>query len=288
MTAHNYKPILEILEDRLKASKPQASFADTFADIDDDLFAFLLLKDFDGYPNVKAALPDWPPDAIRIDSVGNFPLAESVKEALSFYKRVREWQSKYGNVPFDEASVLDYGCGWGRMLRVFGKNVLPDKLYGCDPNPVFIDFCKSLRVPGNIRLSDWESRQRAFDLEFDLAYCFSVFTHTSEILQVNILERLAEMLTSDGLLIATVRPGSLIESVGGEMEYFTEEEKLDWLRRFEKGSFLYKPYPGSIHWGITVIPEDYLAANWTKHFELLEIACFYQNWTQVPVILRRK
>lgn len=79
-----------------------------------------------------------------------------------------------------------------------------------------------------------------------------------------------------------------MEATNGEMMHLSAEEVAQWSTAYERGSFLYKPYPGSPHWGVTIIPEAYLFAHWTKHFEILEIGHFYQNWTQIPILLRRK
>jgi hypothetical protein len=70
-----------------------------FSEIDDDLFALLLLKNYAEYRAINAALPDWPSREIQVKSVGDLPPRESVLESLWFYKKVCEWQNEYGTVP---------------------------------------------------------------------------------------------------------------------------------------------------------------------------------------------
>lgn len=106
---------------------------------------------------------------------------------------------------------------------------------------------------------DWESKNRPFERIFDLAYCFSIFTHTSEELQFNVLDRLAEMIHPGGLLVATLRPGSLMEATNGEMIHLNADEVAQWSTAYERGSFLYKPYPGSPHWGVTIVPPRHIS-----------------------------
>jgi SAM-dependent methyltransferase len=282
---YNYVRTLSLLEERARAG---LDYFDVFNGCDDDLYALLLLKSFEGCEALKRLLPDWPSDEIRMNSTGSFTLYESIKEALSFYAKVVTWQRKYGSIPIEDAFVLDYGCGWGRLLRFFAKSVRAGRLFGCDPNPVFFQLCKDLRVPGKIKLSDWMSTSNVFEEKFDLVYAFSIFTHTSEELQFNILRLLKDSMRPGGLVVATIRPGAFLDADGGETASWTATERQEGRDAYRRGDCAYWPYPQASHWGITVIPESYINEHWTEAFSLLEIGHLFQNWTQVPVCLRRK
>lgn len=69
LTNYNYRTVLQKLSDRLHAADSASHTFSTFSKLDDDLYAYLLLKRFDGFPQIKDSLPDWPSDSVRTDSV---------------------------------------------------------------------------------------------------------------------------------------------------------------------------------------------------------------------------
>jgi ubiquinone/menaquinone biosynthesis C-methylase UbiE len=38
--------------------------------------------------------------------------------------------------------MLDFGCGWGRMIRFFMKDIQTSKIWGSDPDKEMIEICK--------------------------------------------------------------------------------------------------------------------------------------------------
>jgi hypothetical protein len=285
IVSYNYLEVLRAIEARASAA---SDYFEIFRDCDIDLYALLLLRNFNGHEALKRLIPEWPSDEVRMRSTGNFTLLQSVDEALGFYNKVITWQRKYSTTPIEDAFVLDYGCGWGRLLRFFAKSVRTDHLLGCDPNAVFIQLCRDMRVPGQIQLSDWMSTSKPFEEKLDLVFSFSIFTHTSEQLQFNILRVLEDMLKPGGLVVATIRPGALLEAEGGEMDDWTAAERQKCRDAYLRGDYAYRPYPKSPSWGVAAIPESYIRKHWTEAFDLLEVGHLFQNWTQVPVCLRRK
>lgn len=78
-------------------------------------------------------------------------------------------------------SILDFGCGCGRILAGWEHRLLPGtRLYGCDINPDLIAFCRD-----NIPFAEaWVSLieppiARVADASMDFVYAASVFTHVT-------------------------------------------------------------------------------------------------------------
>jgi len=76
------------------------------------------------------------------------------------------------------SSILDFGCGCGRVVRTWAS--LDAKVSGSDLSGGAIDWCR-----GNLTFASFEtnglSPPLAFDdASFDLAYALSVFTHLPE------------------------------------------------------------------------------------------------------------
>jgi SAM-dependent methyltransferase len=80
-------------------------------------------------------------------------------------------------------SILDWGCGCGRILRNW-RDLTGTRVAGCDINPVMVKWCVE-----NLRFADFTVNEVApplayQDSSFDLVYGFSVMTHLSEELQL--------------------------------------------------------------------------------------------------------
>jgi SAM-dependent methyltransferase len=77
-------------------------------------------------------------------------------------------------VQFD--SILDFGCGLGRVLRR-----LPDltgaQLFGCDYNRKLIVWCRANLPFAEFSTNELERKLKYDDHSFDFVYALSVFTH---------------------------------------------------------------------------------------------------------------
>src|SRR5579862_7330258 len=67
----------------------------------------------------------------------------ALRDAFRFYQFVRDEYQRLTGKPLDRATrTLDFGCGWGRFLLLFMKNIGPDALFGVDVDPDVVGFCK--------------------------------------------------------------------------------------------------------------------------------------------------
>ena len=285
----NFQDVLTQLENRIAstASAPQ-NFNALFSEVDDELYAFLLQKDYDSFQPIKALLPDWPSDEIRRNSTGEFSMHDSLKEALLFWKLVKEEFRKLSAKPLQTCRVVDYGAGWGRITRFCAKDVMQRELYAVEPNPVFCDIFEETRVPGNLVRTDWESSGQLPLKDVDLLISFSIFTHTSDKLARSIRDRWAELMRPGGVVAFTVRPGAFLNCTEGEVTLFTEQERSAAREAYRRGELIYKPYPTATDWGVTITPMQYLADLFGGEFRIVRSQCFFHNWTQMLVLLVKK
>jgi cyclopropane fatty-acyl-phospholipid synthase-like methyltransferase len=102
-----------------------------------------------------------------------------------------------------ENSILDFGCGCGRVTRHW-RGVTNARVCGTDYNQNLIAWCQS-----NLGFAEFRNNQLTpplsyQDSEFDLIYAFSVFTHLTEDLQAAWMAELSRILKPGGhLLIST-------------------------------------------------------------------------------------
>jgi 2-polyprenyl-3-methyl-5-hydroxy-6-metoxy-1,4-benzoquinol methylase len=110
------------------------------------------------------------------------------------------------NSDISMAKVLDFVCGWGRLIRLLYKLTSVDNIYGVDPWDRSIEICTNDGVKGNLALSEYVPETLPFDEQFDLIFAFSVFTHLSEKTTYKVLSTLRNYISKDGLLVITIRP----------------------------------------------------------------------------------
>jgi len=125
-------------------------------------------------------------------------------------------------------SILDFGCGCGRVLRHW-HSLSHTRVCGVDYNPLLVEWCK-----GNLPFAEARTNQLSpplpyGDSQFDLVYALSVFTHLTEDLQSSWVSELSRV----------VKPGGyLVISTHGEryMHRLNEQEKA----QFESGRLVVK------------------------------------------------
>jgi len=101
--------------------------------------------------------------------------------------------------------VLEWGCGPGRLIRHM-SDLLGERaatLTGTDYNPRTIAWCRA-KLPGIAFVENALLPPLPFDSgSFDAVYCFSVFTHLSEPVQLAWAAELRRILAPGGLLVCT-------------------------------------------------------------------------------------
>jgi SAM-dependent methyltransferase len=256
-----------------------------FRELDADVWALLLTQQYELYPNIRALLPGVPDPTLQAlwNGVSGFPLAA---QSVAFYRRLRE---RYGG-GLEEARVLDFGCGWGRLTRFLARDVRPGMLYGCDPAEQILDVCRETRVPARLARSEFVPERLPFEETFDLVFSFSVFTHLSETASMACLRELHAGICPGGTLIVTVRPPQYIELC----------EAMHPLRgeaRFDEPMHVFVPHAaesshpqyggGEMHYGEAVITLPYVREHWTQLFELVTVDVMTADPYQVVITLRR-
>ena len=96
-------------------------------------------------------------------------------------------------------SVLDYGCGYGRVLRHLPELLPAAKLVACDLDPRAVDFCSREFGAKGIVAPEKPSRLRL--PSFDLIWGGSVWTHLPENEGRQLFSALSGSLNPNGILV---------------------------------------------------------------------------------------
>jgi len=134
--------------------------------------------------------------------------------ALAAYSIERTLKS--ADKTFDDLkSVLDFGCGCGRVLSHL-QNYNKTKFFGTDYNSLPIDWCKQNLPFANFRTNSLKPPLSYNDETFDLVYAFSVLTHLTVDTQKEWILELTRILKNGGFLLVSTHGdferGSIIDS----------------------------------------------------------------------------
>ena len=197
---------------------------------------------------LREILPDVPSDTTRraFTSRGG---REDFEQAFSFYRHARRWCEREGVPRWKEGRVLDFGCGWGRVLRFWIKDLDPDQLWGVDCLSYAMNWFERTRNPAHGRRIDQEPPLEGELPLFSLIYAFSVFSHLSEDLARRWIHHLATRLCPGGLLILTTRGREFLADLESKQsagaEGYTERvletaPPIDGVRRrLEEGELVF-------------------------------------------------
>lgn len=134
-------------------------------------------------------------------ATGTSSLAWSFQSGALAAEGISEVLEKNGISIRDFQSILDFGCGCGRVVRHWAG--LEAKVHGCDYNRNAVKWCRR-----NLRFARFEVNALHpplpyRDEQFDLVYALSVFTHLPEPLLLPWMRELARVLRIGGFLIVT-------------------------------------------------------------------------------------
>ena len=284
--SHYYADVLGDLDARCRGEDVDYAW---FRGLDDDLWTILLSKEYSLYPDLRRALPDLPDRKVQEMWNGRSGI-ELAAQSARFYRKLKDLHGRHGSVPLSSAAVLDFGCGWGRLMRFLARDVGPGRLCGCDPYPGILDECRRAGVPGRVSPIPYVPESLPFDDRFDLVYAFSVFTHLSEATHLAALRAIHAGLAEGGLLIATIRPPAYVRNrlhpalPGGSA-----------ARKLDRGKPAYvfaaheeQPSGGEVTFGEAVVNLPYVRERWGEVFDLVDVSLMVDDIYQVVLTLRRR
>lgn len=258
-----------------------------------DIFGRIQIDRPKEYPNLMRWFAEMPASEVQLNWTGSHDHT-LMTQSLSFMKTIVSSYHEITRKPLAQSSVLDFGCGWGRMLRLFTKYVPTDQLYGVDPWDQSIEICRKTNVKAHLLLSDYLPRTLPTpeNQKFDFIFAFSVFTHLSENATKICASTLRNYLSDDGVIAITIRPEEYwnfrLKHIPGSV---SNSEARALIESHKAKGIAFAPHnrekiEGEITYGDTSMTLDYI----TDNFEGLEIDRVELNEIdlfQVIVFLRK-
>jgi SAM-dependent methyltransferase len=164
-------------------------------------------------PDSPAVGPDAvsiPPPRLRVLVDGHGDPGGFLADAEAGATMIRRTLARAGVEPADLSSILDFGCGCGRIARHWAKLSRP-ALHGCDSNPELVEWCHANLPFMEVTVSGARPPSPYEDDRFDLVYAVSVLTHLTEPAAEAWLVDFARILRPGGLLLLTTHGDSYRE-----------------------------------------------------------------------------
>ena len=207
--------------------------------------------------------------------------------------------SKASPKPLTEyGHILDFGCGCGRLARMFKGH--PHKISGCDIDRRHVEF---INVNLNFIRASLSFVHPPLPYEnnvFDAVISVSVFTHLNERSQDDFLSELYRTSAPGACLFVTVHGERALQRAQAEeriwemisvdrlgfdvaLQAFGEGKhgfilqqghltrmpsKVSWLSRARRSLFGSGQSVEPFEYGITFIPENYIRSHWSRWFEV--------------------
>jgi ubiquinone/menaquinone biosynthesis C-methylase UbiE len=242
--------------------------------------------------------PGFPSEELQRQYVGSAN-KQTLRAAFAFYKLVKECAEKYDRPLRQESHFLDFGCGWGRFLRFFWKDIDEDNLFGCDVDQGIVDICHSLNIPGQIAHIDPLGALPYPDCYFDSIMSYSVFTHLPEKVHLHWMKELARVARPNCVFCLTIEPRRFMD--------FIEKTPADTNVSWFKGLAAHKPRLADYYqvydsgdlvfmstikgweetYGDAVVPISFIKQKWSPHFDVRAIVDDPQKFWQAVVIVQR-
>jgi SAM-dependent methyltransferase len=273
-----------------------------FGPLDDDFWVWALTAGRRESDLLRNLLPGFPDEKIQLRTNGASGDV-ALLDAYLTYRLFRKIYGVYGGELASADAILDFGCGWGRVIRFFLKDVEPERLWGVDANDAVITFCRhQTRSWANFKRVDPFPPIEFDDGIFDLIFCYSVFSHLSEDAHRKWLAEFARILKPGGLLIVTTWDRVFIQRCrelrARPLPFYQTDLQpvfLDtdaWLARYDRGEFCYDSSPEAFgevaRWfGEACIPKDYVLDHWSQRFEILDYLADRSVAKQNVVVARR-
>ncbi len=203
-----------------------------------------------------------------------------------------------GRDPARLTSILDFGCGAGRVLPHVARLFPEAHCAGCDVDRTAVEWATG-RLAGDWTVSSFEPPLPFAAECFDLVYSVSVFSHLGRGLGERWLRELRRVLAPGGVALLSVHGASAFEA------FRTGRVRTSWCSAdvfarepLRARDFVFTPYARSLwtaselpgvgsEYGLAFHGHDYLREVWGRHMTVVDIRVrALADWQDLVVCTR--
>lgn len=288
---------------RLRNSMKIFKVKNSLSDLPDDLWIEYLLHEKEIPQKFKKTIPEMPPEIVQLHFTGASGRI-TLMQSLDFFKLAQKYIGEQNSKQQHNYKLLDFGCGWGRITRMWLRVIPGENIYGVDPMEDMINLCKEYIHSVNFYKTDPAPPISIFhENSFDLLTAYSVFSHLNEE-YVNLwFGEFSRLMKKGGLLFITTRSRNFIDHLQQMREQNKFADYATGLRNcfvdavtayaeYDMGNIIHQPIGGgslsNTFYGETCIPESYFS-RFSNNFEILDFVpqLAYEN-NQACIIMKKK
>ena len=247
-----------------------------------------LLPKYLRFPTDLRSFIGFPLDVNQMTRVQSNDIHSVVTTGYQAYRIFEDLFMCNGILPLKGVSLLDWGCGHGRVLRHFVKHWPQSQIWGVDIDKNNIEWAQNNITGAHCQQVPLMPPSSLFDQYYDGIYGLSVMTHLTAETQVAWLKELARCLKQGGLALLTF-DGETVAS------YDSRHRSPEWWTKWKLTGFddtqhdpaLDKQIVDQSYYRLTLQTENDIRIRWSEYFTVIKvIRDAFGN--QDVVILRKK
>lgn len=177
----------------------------------------------------------------------------------------------------DINKILDFPCGYGRVLRFIKSFFANADIYAAEISESYLNFCRDTFGVKVIN-SHKNFNKIVLNEKFDLIWCGSLFTHLNSRRFYKLLNFFESHLENSGLLIFSVHGRFAYNNIRN-FDYGLRLHQKSWVRfRYNLFNFAYVNYLKQFGYGVSFCKPSWVCSNIEKFTNLKLIAYMEKAW----------
>jgi SAM-dependent methyltransferase len=277
---------------------------DWFSTLDDETWLWMNTVARRRRKAIAKLVPQMPEPRLQEGFTGQSGDA-TLKEGFGAYQIFKNSYERHVGPIGSCRAIMDFGCGWGRIIRFFLKDIESENLVGIDHSEEAIHACREGNTWCKFAMIEPFPPTPFPGQSFDLIYLYSVFSHLPEKMHWAWLEEFRRLLRPGGMLIATTFPRDFIHHCKAMRDDPQFDAKPRWametakafmdtevaLSEYDKGHFCYSSRGAEgrwSFWGEACIPRLYVEKRWREIFDICEYIEDTQICPQNVIVVRKR
>lgn len=235
---------------------------------------------------ITVGLPTNPSQLTRVQTWSD---ARSVTfTGYNHFRVIENIFAKHGVFPKKRPTVLDWGCGYGRVTRHAIKNWRDATIIGMDIDAQNISWASANLPRGHFIQTALLPPCPLRDHSVDAVFSVSVMTHLAPEVQQVWLKELSRVVRRNGIVLMTFQgPGAAVWSSIWHDALWFEAFERDGVHASRVDPALHGNIPDDGYYRNVTQTHDYVRREWTEYFELVEILDGAIGYLDVAVLRHR-
>lgn len=234
--------------------------------------------------------PPVPPEHLRHTACGGLTEHSHLYTSVEDFRIVVQLWETFADRPIEGlGSVLDFGCGCGRLLRWFPLALPGLECFGAEVRGASAEWCRA-NLRGTFLNNGTQPPLDLPDDSVELVVSLSVFSHLNRASNLAWIRELVRVCKPDGMLLLSTHGAFSLAVTARSREHqeglqLSPDEARRYLRELERERFLYHPAPADLVSRLDGPEPDYGQAFFTDRFVRQEWGDLVEVLGYVPVAL---